>query len=211
MIKLVKNWIEKQEIYMVLFGVLAIFIICKEMSTDVIFRSFISIIILPVFVWLIQIIMKRIISNNEFNIDVCLTTEVNSEVIWKLENEGDATKYSYILLENIGDINIYSLYIKVSSYTNTNNYYIIKEDLYRGKKKYVRVPYTLQDIKEISVSCGLPAEIRTKRFYGLKSGDNRCTIFGKCERVETKKKAIIFEKNFKENLEAMIKYRINSI
>lgn len=77
----------------------------------------------------------------------------------------------------------------------------------KNKQWFVRIPYYLKDIKEVTISCELPAQCRTKKFFGEKSGDDSMTIFGRIERCDVEKKAIKNEKGF-EQADEMVRHII---
>lgn len=203
------KWLEKQDKTYIILLVLVGLTVWNKLIDDTIMNIVFSTIMLPLFVWMFQIFMKKSINNNEFNIEVEMSKERQDKIIWKLENEEDKNDYSYIVVRNVGGINIYTLFFKIYDYKNIVNYYKITEALQVDDKIFVRVPYKLEEIKEVIVTCELPGEYRTKRFYGVKSGDEYNTIFGQRDMITIRKKAIVYDKEYENKVEKMIKYKLN--
>lgn len=208
MVRNLTKWIEKHEKFEIIFFILLILTIWHQTTDDSIMKVVLSTITLPLFICVLELIMKRVMSNNEFNVELYLASRTESEIVWKLQDEGKHDNYAYINIDNTGDVNIYSLYLRVSDYKNVTNYYTIKEDLQKKTKIDARIPYEVKEIKEIAITCELPVEYRTKRFYGIKSGDDEKTIFGEIERISERRKAITFDKEFEKKSEKMIKYKM---
>lgn len=208
MIKRIKKWIEKQEVFSSLLWLVMLLTLLNELIPSSIFQSAYRTLMIPAFIFLLKKILEKTVDNNEHNIDINLTDNCACEYVWKIENSTKDKDSSYINIINVGNINVYSLFVKVVDYKNVVNYYIVKEDLPSREKIFIMVPYCIADVKEVIVSCKIPSEYRTKRFYGVKSGDSDNTIFGKMERYELKNKAIIFDDSFEDKAEEMIKYRL---
>lgn len=206
-IRWVERWLGRQDRLLLIMIISMIFVYISNSETDIMTKNFLSMIVIPTYIYLLQIIMKASITNNDFNINMFLTDKVTDEIIWRTESEGDINKYSYLVIENLCEINIYTCYIKVTTFGNSVKYFIICEDLPKEKQFYIRVPYKSQDIKEVIISCEILGQCRTKSFYGIKSGDNEMTVFAKSDRLENEKMAIKNEKGF-EKAETMIRYKV---
>lgn len=206
---MIKRWISKYENYEILLGAMMVLIFVKEIYPEAIVKTIITTIMLPVFLAILQMIMKKILSNDVFNVDVCLSKNTMAEIIWKTENEGSISESSYITVKNCGDINVYSTYIKVCDYKNGLSYYSVTDDLQSKEEICIRIPYRIDEIKSITISCNIPTECRTKHFYGAKSGDEKLTIFGNIEKKDTKREALIYDKGFKAKNEKLIRYRVS--
>lgn len=78
---MIKRWISKHENYEILLGVMMVLIFVKEIYPEAIVKTVITTIMLPLFLAILQMIMKKILSNDVFNVDVCLSKNTPAEII----------------------------------------------------------------------------------------------------------------------------------
>lgn len=205
--KRIDKWFNRQDRLEIIMILVAVLILILNLQQDPIIQNIYSVLAIPIMLFILQIFLRQKFDNGEYNIDINLTNNIENEVIWRTENEGEIDNYSYLVINNIGEINVYSVYLKIENYRNIIGYYEIQENLRKNEKWYIRIPNKYEDIKEITVSCELPGECRTKRFWGLKSGNEEMTIFAKSERKNIEKEAVKNEKGF-ERAELMIRFKI---
>ena len=122
--------------------------------------------------------------------------KVEGAIVWKLRADNSQESITYLCIKNTGKIDIFSIYIKVIKNDGTIGWFHVPEMLNSEKECVVCVPYTQESIKEIVLSCGIQVECKTKKFNGIKSGNQNMTIFSNSELFDAEKYAIYHEKGF---------------
>lgn len=149
-----------------------------------------------IFLVLLQNILIKKQENNYCNVDLYMKEKVEGEIVWKLRADNSQEHLTYLCIKNIGKIDIFSIYIKVIKNDGTIGWFHISEMLNVEKECVVCVPYTRESIKEIVFTCSVQTECKTKKFNGIKSGNEDMTIFSNSELFDFEKYAIYHEKGF---------------
>ncbi len=194
--KRLKRWISKLDAVkiMVIFSViLGVITICVN---DEIIKLGSELIVLPIWFILLQNVMIKKQENNNFNIDLFLKDNIKNEIIWKLRSDNSQEDIVYLCVKNTGKIDIFSLYIKVEKNDGAVGRFEVPEMLNVEKECVILVPYKKENIKEITITCNIPTECRTKKYNGTQSGNQEFTIFSNVMYYEDEKDAIYNEEGF---------------
>ena len=193
--KLEKCFLKLDTIWIILGG-LVFLIYAYVIEADASMKLFYTSIIIPFYWNLLQNILIKKQENNYCNVDLYMKEKVEDEIIWKLRADNSQENITYLCIKNTGKIDIFSIYIKVIKNDGTIGWFHIPEMLNAEKKCDVCVPYTKDSIKEIVLSCSVQTEYKTKKFNGIKSGNEDMTIFSNSELFDSEKYAIHHEKGF---------------
>jgi len=101
-----------------------------------------------------------------------------------------------LCVKNTGKIDIFSLYVKVEKNDGAVGWFEVPEMLNVENECIICVPYKKENIKEITLTCNIPTECRTKKYNGLQSGNQKFAIFSNVVYYENEKYAIYHEKGF---------------
>lgn len=152
---------------------------------------------IPILLFVLQNLMQKKQENNNFNIDLYMKKNIENSVIWRSRTENSQDDIAYLCINNIGKIDIFSIYIKVTKHDGTIGWFEVREMLNVNKECVVCIPYKIPNIKEIAISCSIQTETRTKKFNGIQSGNDNMIIFSNSELFDAEKNAIYHEKGFK--------------
>ena len=194
--KRLKKWFGKLDvvIIMIIFWVVLGAIIFNAKDETV--KSLLTLILLPFWSLLLQDAMMKKQENNNFNIDLTLKDEIQNEIVWKLRSDNSQEDIVYLCVKNTGKIDIFSLYVKVEKNDGAVGWFEVPEMLNVENECIICVPYKKENIKEITLTCNIPTECRTKKYNGLQSGNQKFAIFSNVVYYENEKYAIYHEKGF---------------
>lgn len=194
--KRLKQWFVKLDTIWIMLFALVILVYAYTREADASIKLYYTTFGIPIFLFLLQNALAKKQENNYCNIDLCMKEKIEDKMIWKLRNDDFQENTVYLCIRNTGKIDIFSIYIKVSKNDGGIGWFQIPEMLNTEKEYIVRVPYKKETIKEIVLSCSVQTECRTKKFNGIKSGNENMTIFSNSELLEAEKYAIYHEMGF---------------
>lgn len=192
--KKIIKWLCKQDTLGIIMVCIVGFIWLSGKETDTMLIMCYTVFAIPIFLFLLQNAMKQKLKNNFYNIDLSLSKEPTSEMIWKSRTDSSKDDIVYLNVKNNGKVDIFYLYIKVIKHDGTVGRYKVDEILPIDEIHTIRVSNKQELIKEIVISCGLQVDCRTKKFNGLQSEKDNVCIFSNSEKFDEKKYAVCHEK-----------------
>lgn len=191
--KRIGNWVVKLgAMWIGLIVCFLIGIIAVNAKNEIIYTFYLTIAI-PIVLYLIQFVLIVMRDNNGFNIDICMKNKTEEKIIWHLPDMLGKTEGTYLVVENVGKVDIFETFLKIEKIDGGVLWYEILDYLPIGKKFAIKVPYEIKEIDKVVVSGSLQTEMRTKKFSGTKSCDGKSYIFSNVKMFEKEKDAIIYE------------------
>lgn len=190
--KKILKWLQKIDV-LVLTMLMLVFLICVSVyETDLIMKSCCTVFAIPVFLFLLQTAMKRKLENNSYNIDVYIIDNIQGEIVWNRRDD-NANDGVFLKIVNTGQIDIFSLYIKVKGDNGAVSRLQLTELLSVNKYFFVRVPYKREYIREIAITSKMQIDCRTKKFSGTQTGNGKEYIFSNIQNYDSEKHAVFHE------------------
>lgn len=194
--KKLNKWFIKMDMLLIMLVMIGLLVVVGCLETNPVLSSLISGFTIPLYYYLFQIMLQSRQKNNFFNIDINLLYGVENEIVWRSPSDIMTEDISYLRVNNIGKIDVFQLYLKIIKHDGAVGWFEIDEDLNTGSACILKIPYKIETIKEIDITCKMQAETRTRKFCGCQSRHGNEVIFSKIERYEGEKYAVYHEKGF---------------
>lgn len=171
---------------------------------DSVFGSVIFSMFSPLFTFVLQSVMTKKQENRNYNIELLMSDSTEKSIVWKNASDNATENVSYLEIVNTGQLSVYEIFLKVTKNDNSHIWLEITENLKTDTSVVIKVPYKRETIKEVTITCDLQTECRTKRYSGYQScGQDDKYIFSKIDRFDEEKYSIMYEDECKgfESLE----------
>ena len=195
--KKIKMWIVKiNTIWFFFVGLIVTAIVLLINMEGEIDKLCVTTLFVPLMFYFFQIALQKRMNNDYCDIDLKMSKTVEQEIVWRVPRKKYDEGEGFLLVKNTGKVDIFSLYIKVTTKDSEVRWYMINEGLSIDDTHAINVPYEIGDITEVTISSWVSMESRTKKFYGTQSGNDDFSIFSRSEKFDSEKKSICHEQGF---------------